>query len=133
MLNDMDRILEILEIQGDNRLKDILSRGIKLESYQANLLFLKRGYGKTHMSYILLANDILEYLKEANTAIIGMSSDISKKHVDFNSIFYDPDIINQNTHRSWLFGFKEFINKYYKEFNIIEESKDSITVEKEDK
>jgi len=133
MIKNIDKILEILEIQGDNRLKDILSRGIKLEPYQANLLFLKRRYGKTFMSYTLLASDILEYLKENNTAIIGMSSTISKKHIDFNSIFYDPDITSQNIHKSWLFGFKEFINKYYKEFNIIKESQDSITIKKEDK
>ena len=127
MINDMQTILEILDMQGDNRLKDTLARGIDLAPFQANLLFLKRGYGKTYMSYIEMANDILKYMNDygKDSVIIGESTEISKKYVDFNPIYYDTDILNHNMLRNWLMGFEAFIKEYFKEFTI--EFKDNIT------
>ena len=135
MINDMNTILEILQEHGDDRLQDTLNRGIKLEPFQANLLFLKRGYGKTYMSYIEMANDILQHMNDYNKdyVIIGESTEISKKHVDFNPIMYDTDIINENMLSHWFSGFAKFIKEYFKEFTIEFKDRATAIITKENK
>lgn len=134
MINDMNTILEILQMHGDNRLQETLDRGIKLEPFQANLLFLKRGYGKTYMSYIEVANGILKFMNDykKDSAIVGDNINGFEKS-DFNPILYDTDILNKNMLRYWIQGFETFLKEYFKEFTIEYKNRYALIITKENK
>jgi len=113
MCHTVQDVLKILEHLGDEknykRLNNIIKANIPLYGYQANLLFLKRSYGKTYMSYCLAFTQLKEALEDKDTVIIG--EDILPQ---------DPDLIEANSFRiqEWFKGFKEFIEQYYKSVEL---------------
>ena len=96
---------------GYRQLRDLLSRGIKLEAYQANLMFLGRGYGKTYMSYCLAAEECIDLLGTKELVTIGkIDSDILIMDVDFNT--------TPMTRRNWFEGFERFCKVHFSELEV---------------
>lgn len=81
-------------------LKYMIAKKIPMEEFQANLMFFKRGYGKSWMSYILVYADMLNSNKDI--------FDIRPK--------YDMDANEPQRKRTWLVQFDRFMEKYGDEF-----------------
>jgi len=138
-INDMNEIREVLKINDDikgednfSKLEDILSRGIPLEPYQANMIFLGRGYGKTHMSFIESIMRIKDKLKSIknNKDIYQISIGIYADN-DMIAGGIDSDVISINMKKAWLDGFSNFLNKYYKDLKF-KRKENKLTFHKKD-
>lgn len=110
----IEETLRHLELNGDtenyNKLKDIIDRDIPIDEFQANLITHSRGYGKTYMSYMNAAWNILQQLE-------------NRERVDITDglAYLDPDATTYERKRSWMYGFIDFIEEYYPEINLKQE------------
>lgn len=131
LVNSIDQILEILKYKNPKnykRLKEVIDRNIPIEPYQANLLFLNRGYGKTYMSFIMMAQLIQEMPKKEILLTKEGFYDYN-----FDPRNYDPDIINNRLWNDWLREFKKFLEEFYPEFKISFKSVGELIIKKENK
>lgn len=112
-VTDVMRVLERCDAKGYKNLKDVIDRNIPIEGYQANIMYLKKGYGKSHMSYILVAQKCMEILDTVPKVAVG------SQHSDINPAVYDIDIGISHLHiQLWLEAFRVFIPEYYPELCI---------------
>lgn len=97
------------------KLNQLASRGIILNEWQANEMFLgSRGMGKTYLSYVRAAEDIL-YRNE--------------KTVVKTPQYYDKDVITTSRKAEWFKGFRDFLFAYYdKNLTVVSLSSTSIEV-----
>ena len=112
-VTDVMRVLERCDTKGYKNLKDVISRNIPIEGYQANIMYLNRGYGKSYMSYILVAQRCMDLLNTIPKVSVGAP------HSAVNPAAYDIDI--GNIHRRmqlWLEAFRVFITDYYPELCV---------------
>ena len=114
-VTDVMRVLERCDAKGYKNLKDVIDRNIPIEGYQANIMYLNRGYGKSFMSYILVAQKCMELLNTMPKVSVG------SPHSDINPAAYDIDIGNIHRYMQlWCEAFRVFIIEYYPELCINE-------------
>jgi len=109
MIDTVNNVLETLKKADSreyNRLKLLVDRNVPIEGFQANLMFLRRGYGKTWMSYCLVATEIVEQLRDKEKVSVG------DRDSDISISIYDTDLISHNRKQQWIHIFKDFINTY---------------------
>lgn len=112
-VTDVMKVLERCDVEGYNKLKDVIDRNIPIEGFQANLMYLNRGYGKSWMSYILVAQQCMEILDKHDEVTVGSRSAI------INPAYYDIDIsTNHRRMQTWLEAFRLFIDEYYPDMKI---------------
>lgn len=108
-MSDMKKALENNPKQY-NLLMDVISRDIPLTGFQANLMYLNRGYGKSWMSYIHVAQKCMSHLKDNKTVSVGDSRS------DINPNIYDIDIRGKYQRlQHWINCFEVFAKDYYPE------------------
>ncbi len=101
-------------------LRDLEMRGVRLTPTQANLMFFGRRYGKTFMSYCLIAETMREMFNYQSVVLVGFAV-WSEHHI--NPKNYDPDLIKYDhviNKKIWMDGFLDFLAKHFPEFEVIE-------------
>ena len=108
MIETTAEVLAVLKQTGKAEqakfLEDVMKRDIPLHGYQANLLLLNRGYGKTHISYL--------------RAMYVAIEDIEKHGHHLLERTYDQDANNVARRQVWFKEFAIFIGLYYQEYKI---------------
>ena len=99
------------------RLLDLEKRGIKLTPMQANLMFFKRGYGKTFMSY---CNIIAE---NANKEYFRVNIKTTELDEESQACGYQQKV-------EWIRGFGYFMEQYGTDFKIRSQKQNEINYEK---
>ena len=99
------------------KMVDLERRGVVLTPMQANLMFVKRGYGKTFMEYcrVLAENSTREYFT------------VSTKTAERDE---DSHYLSIHGKMDWLRGFRDFMEKYGKDFKVRNERQIEIVYEK---
>ena len=106
-----DDVLEYLRTTESSNyilLKELIDRDIPIEYFQANLMYMKRGYGKTWMSYCMVASDLYQKLQTKESY-----------PVSFESTRLDKDCTTHARKQEWLRQFSEFIAKYFSDIELI--------------
>lgn len=87
------------------KLEELASRGIILNEWQANVMFLEeRGLGKTYLSYVKAAEDVI--------------STATEKFVIESPEYYDPDANTTNRKLMWFKEFHKFVVTFYPELTV---------------
>ncbi len=123
-IQDIKRLLASQPIEQNlrslQRLQDLENRGVRLTPIQANLMFFNRSYGKTFMSYCMIAETMREMFNCQLMVLVGFNV-WSEHHI--NPKNYDPDLIKYDheiNKKIWMNGFLDFLAKHFPEFEVIE-------------
>lgn len=124
--NTIENIESTLELNGSiNKVRELEARGIHLTPIQTNIMFLGgRQYGKTFMSYIKGAENILKLIHDKSYMTIDIK-DIGYRDRDFN-------ISYQNKTR-YFKEFIEFLEYYYPEIIVSSKNIGNLTFSVKDK
>ena len=95
-----------------DRLSMLMEKKIPLTGFQANLLTLNRGYGKTYVSYFKVIFNVIDMLEERDFVTVG---EVGSSIYAFS---FDPDCDMENRKIQWIYGFCNIVNKYFPELYI---------------
>ena len=117
MIDTTQMVLDMLIKQGNpnaKKLSILMERDIPIEGYQANLMYLQRGYGKSFMSYCMAAAEAWSFLQTND-----------KYEIRY---FNDPDATTIRRKQEWKELFNRFMDEYFPDLEVDRHNSGRVTV-----